>query len=158
LVGDENVFPLKSHSIHVKGEAEKIADRIDNNGIYYAIPRVGSGFTVLGGFMDPGNWNETLDPELLAKILRLCKKLIPECLDDNGEFTVLGEYVGLRPHRKGGARVEVDLIESTSGRDIPVVHSYGHGAGGFFKAIGSARKVVRLVDGLNAKQPIPVVL
>jgi D-amino-acid oxidase len=56
LAGDQTLFPIRSQSIHIKGEAHKIADRIDENGIYYAIPRVGEGITVLGGFMEVGNW------------------------------------------------------------------------------------------------------
>jgi len=150
LAGDQTLFPIRSQSIHIKGEAHKIADRIDENGIYYAIPRVGEGITVLGGFMEVGNWNETVNPEINKKILEGCKLLIPECLDENGEFTVLKEYVGLRPHRKGGPRVEIEKVKDLSGGgDVVVVHNYGHGPGGFFKSVGASRKVVRLLEGLR---------
>jgi len=151
LAGDKGLFPLRSQSIHIKGEAHKIADRIDANGIYYAIPRVGEGVTVLGGFMEVGNWNETIDPEINQKILKGCKQLIPECLNDNGDFTVLKEYVGIRPHRKAGPRVEIEKIMGTPeiGETI-VVHNYGHGPGGFFKSVGASRKVIRLLDGYRS--------
>jgi D-amino-acid oxidase len=72
-----------------------------------------------------------VNPDRVKKVLKNCKKLIPECLNDNGDFTVLNEYVGIRPHRKGGARVEVEQL-----KDMPevgesvVVHNYGHGPGG----------------------------
>jgi D-amino-acid oxidase len=72
LVGDEKIFPTKSQSVYIKGEANKIADRlkvgsVSGDGhesladvpgipIYYGSPRVGSGYTALGGFMDEGNW------------------------------------------------------------------------------------------------------
>jgi len=72
LVGDEKIFPMKSQSVYIKGEANKIADRLEVGSvsgdgyesladvpgipIYYGSPRTGSGYTVLGGFMDEGNW------------------------------------------------------------------------------------------------------
>jgi hypothetical protein len=56
LAGDEEVFPMQSHAIHIKGEPAIISDRIDDGGIYYAIPRAGTGVTVLGGYMQLGNW------------------------------------------------------------------------------------------------------
>jgi D-amino-acid oxidase len=72
LVGDEKIFPMKSQSVYIKGEATKIADRLEVGSvsgdgyesvadvpgipIYYGCPRIGSGYTVLGGFMDEGNW------------------------------------------------------------------------------------------------------
>ncbi|OCK81382.1 nucleotide-binding domain-containing protein [Lepidopterella palustris CBS 459.81] len=151
MAGDKGLFPIRSQSIHIRGEAHKIADRIGDSGIYYAIPRVGSGITVLGGFMEMGNWNETVNPEVNANILRGCKKLIPECLNEHGEFDVVAEFVGFRPHRKAGARVEIEQIKSLSGSgNITVVHNYAHGPGGFFKSVGASRKVVRLVDSLSS--------
>jgi D-amino-acid oxidase len=78
-----------------------------------------------------GPRNETVNPEINNKILEGCKKLIPECLDENGEFKVLKECVGLRPHRKGGPRVEIEKVKDLSGGgDIVVIHNYGHGPGG----------------------------
>ncbi|KAF2497591.1 nucleotide-binding domain-containing protein [Lophium mytilinum] len=156
LADDKTLFPIRSQSIHIKGEAHKIADRIDANGIYYAIPRVGEGVTVLGGFMEVGNWNATINPELNRKILKGCKQLIPECLDDNGEFTILKEYVGLRPHRKVGPRVEIEQLKDKAefGESI-VVHNYGHGPGGFFKSVGASRKVVRLLNGFASDTETP---
>jgi D-amino-acid oxidase len=72
LVGDEKIFPMKSQSVYIKGEANKIAGRLEVGSvsgdgyegsadvpgipIYYGSPRIGSGYTVLGGFMDEGNW------------------------------------------------------------------------------------------------------
>lgn len=72
LIGDNDIFPMKSQSVYVKGEAYKVADRLEVGSvagddhevledvpgipIYYGSPRVGAGYTVLGGFMDEGNW------------------------------------------------------------------------------------------------------
>ncbi|KAF2496081.1 nucleotide-binding domain-containing protein [Lophium mytilinum] len=154
LAGDKGLLVIRDQSIHVKGESNKYADRIDDDGIYYAIPRVGAGLTVLGGYLEVENWSETLDPDCVRKVLKSCKKLIPECLNDDGEFTVLGEYVGIRPHRKGGARVEIEQLKDMPEESV-VVHNYGHGPGGFFKSVGAARKVVRLLDSIGSGLEFP---
>lgn len=64
--------------------------------------------------------------ETTVKILEGCKGLAPELLRENGEFEVLSSQVGLRPSRKGGPRVEVEVLE---GGEV-VVHSYGHSGAG----------------------------
>jgi D-amino-acid oxidase len=72
LIGDNAMFPMKSQSVYVKGEAHNIVDRLavghvagdghdkseDTPGIpiHYGSPRPGSGYTVLGGFMEEHNW------------------------------------------------------------------------------------------------------
>jgi hypothetical protein len=69
LIGDNTIFPLRSHSIYLKGEADEIVDRLDDGAvntivatsgdavpITYTIPRVGKGFTVLGGYMQENSW------------------------------------------------------------------------------------------------------
>lgn len=53
------------------------------------------------------------------------------------EFEVVSVLAGLRPGRKGGARVEV---EGKIG-GLWVVHSYGHAGAGYQSSFGSAKKV-----------------
>lgn len=78
----------------------------------------------------------TPDAETTDKILRACKALAPELLDEKGEFEVVSVQVGLRPARKGGPRVEVEeVVGGKSGREgdgkrWTVVHCYGHGGAG----------------------------
>lgn len=75
--------------------------------------------------------NETVNPDVNKRILEGCKQLIPECLNENGDFTILKEYVGLRPHRKGGPRVEIEQLKhSPDFEESIVIHNYGHGPGG----------------------------
>lgn len=64
--------------------------------------------------------------ETTASILEGCKPLAPELLNSNGEFEVLSVQCGLRPSRKGGPRVEVEVV----GGEYLVVHSYGHAGAG----------------------------
>jgi D-amino-acid oxidase len=49
---------------------------------------------------------------------------------------------GLRPGRKGGPRVEQEVLD---GGRVRVVHAYGHAGAGYQNSVGSARKVVGLV-------------
>ena len=76
------------------------------------------------------------------EILEAAKAWAPELLNWKGEFEVLSEQVGLRPGRKGGARVEIEELEAG---ELVVCHAYGHAGAGYQNSIGSAQKVVRLL-------------
>ena len=56
------------------------------------------------------------------------KKLIPELLNDKGEFDFISDHVGLRPHRQDGVRLEIE--NARKGDDFNIVHCYGHSHGG----------------------------
>lgn len=60
--------------------------------------------------------------------------------------------MGIRPHRKGGARVELEErpIETPSGKKY-LIHNYGHGGGGITLSWGCASVVTSLVETLHAK-------
>ena len=64
--------------------------------------------------------------ETTRRILQGCKPLAPDLLNDSGEFEVLSVQCGLRPSRKGGPRVEVEIVNA----EYPVIHSYGHAGAG----------------------------
>jgi hypothetical protein len=71
LIGDDTVFLMKRQSVYVKGDANRIADRLKVGSvagedcetfkgvagvpIYHLCPRVGSGYMVLGGNVGEGN-------------------------------------------------------------------------------------------------------
>ena len=59
-------------------------------------------------------------------ILEGCKSLTPELLTKDGSFEVLSVQCGLRPARKNGPRVEVEIVDGT----YRIVHSYGHAGAG----------------------------
>ncbi|KAF4633136.1 hypothetical protein G7Y89_g4991 [Cudoniella acicularis] len=147
IVGDEAMFPTRGQTLYVKGEVEKATMRVGNWGVAYAIPRIGSGYTLLGGSMDAGNWDENVDPDLTAKILERCKLLASELLDESGEFIVLSMQVGRRPSRKGGVRVETERIQGVkSDEDVVVVHCYGHGSGGVSEIIDNYISIISLLS------------
>jgi len=58
--------------------------------------------------------------------------------------------VGIRPHRRGGVRIQVDgvAMRSRSGSPKYLIHNYGHGGAGITLAWGSADRVREIVVGL----------
>lgn len=110
---------------------------------------------------------------MTQSILKRCKAIAPELLNQNGEFEVLSVQVGLRPTRTGGARVETEWIDDVGNRASKFVcHNYGHhGAGyaplisykydmdrilmsrtcSFEESFGTAKTVVELVTRELAK-------
>jgi len=149
LVPDPDVYPVRGQTVTVAGEANKITT-IDgfpsdatpsSTPITYVLPRPHSNTTVLGGTKQVGDWTAEPDPKTTEEILRQAKEWAPELLNEKGEFDVLSVQVGLRPGRKGGARVEIEVLD-----EIVVCHAYGHAGAGYQNSVGSANKVVRLLD------------
>jgi D-amino-acid oxidase len=56
LIGDDKMFPTRGQTVYVVGEARYITVRKGEWGIAYVIPRRGSGYTLLGGCQEVGNW------------------------------------------------------------------------------------------------------
>jgi D-amino-acid oxidase len=74
---------------------------------------------------------------------------------DFGQLREANPYViGVRPHRHGGVRVEVDA-QSLAGTTKPKVllHNYGHGGAGITLSWGCASVVVDLVERALATMP-----
>jgi D-amino-acid oxidase len=150
LVPDPNIYPVRGQTVTVAGEANQITtiDALPPNStssstpIMYILPRPHSNTTILGGTKQQGDWNGDPDPQTTEEILRRAKEWAPELLNDKGEFEVLSVQVGLRPGRKGGARVEIQKLEGGA----VVCHAYGHAGAGYQNSVGSANKVVRLLD------------
>ncbi len=72
------------------------------------------------------------------------------------DFSLLREsapyLIGIRPHRTGGVRLELEEqpIETPSGKKY-VIHNYGHGGGGITLSWGCASIVTELVGKLLAR-------
>lgn len=56
LIGDDKMFPTRGQTVYVEGEATDITIRTGEWGLAYVIPRKGSGYTLLGGSQEVGNW------------------------------------------------------------------------------------------------------
>jgi D-amino-acid oxidase len=149
LVPDPDLYPIRGQTVTVAGEASQITtiDALPSNStpsstpIMYVLPRPHSNTTILGGTRQIGDWNAESDPQTTDEILRRAKEWVPELLNKNGEFEVLSSQVGLRPGRKGGARVEIENLDG-----FVVCHAYGHAGSGYQNSVGSANKVVRLLE------------
>jgi D-amino-acid oxidase len=156
LVPDEGVYPVRGQTITVKGEAKRITtiDASPSNptptspSIMYILPRPHSGTSVLGGTKQAHSWNGEPDPKTTAEILERAKKWAPELLNGDGEFEVVSVQVGLRPGREGGARVELEQVRQPGGVGdaFVVAHAYGHAGAGYQNSVGSAKKVVGLLE------------
>jgi D-amino-acid oxidase len=149
LVPDANMYPVRGQTITVRGEANQITTFTGlpsdptpySTPITYILPRPHSNTTILGGTKQVGDWNAEADPQTTEEILRRAKEWAPELLNKNGEFEVLSVQVGLRPGRKGGARVEIESLNGAI-----VCHAYGHAGAGYQNSVGSANKVVGLLE------------
>jgi D-amino-acid oxidase len=154
LVPDEDVFPVRGQTITVKGEAKRITtiDASPANptpaspNITYILPRPHSGTTVLGGTKQANSWKAEADAQTTQEILEGAKEWAPELLNEKGEFEILSVQVGLRPGRKGGARVELEELRQPAdvGERYVVCHAYGHAGAGYQNSVGSAQQVVSL--------------
>jgi len=128
LVGDDKIEALRGQTVLVKGEAKRITTRLgkEKNDIRAILPRPGSGTTIVGVSKEEGVWSTEVDEEMTGRLLRRGRELAPELLGANGEFEVLSVGVGLRPARRGGPRVEGEVL----GGGEFVVHEYGHAGAG----------------------------
>lgn len=125
LCKDGAMYPIRGQTVLVRGEASAIRTRVGNGYIAYCIPRPGSGTTILGGTKEEGVWDGKVDDATTAAILARCKAFVPELVGGDGAFEVVSVQVGLRPGRRGGARMERERVGSRS-----VVHAYGHAGAG----------------------------
>jgi D-amino-acid oxidase len=142
LCGDEAMYPIRGQTVLVKGEPETLYTRSGKDYGSYCIARPGSGSTILGGTKEVGNWSETPDPRVTEQILKHAALNIPELMTgSDGGFEVISVQCGLRPGRKGGPRLEKEIV---GGRKV--VHAYGHAGGGYQNSIGSARLAMKLVE------------
>lgn len=137
LVDDPSVYPVRGQILRVSnpGLTMSVRDEGHPDGRAYVHPR--SDDCIVGGTLDEGQWDTTVDPAVGAAILARCADLVPALRDAR----VLGHAVGLRPGRPA-----VRLEESARLRSgARVVHNYGHGGSGITLCWGCAREVTALV-------------
>ncbi|HVH21636.1 MAG TPA: FAD-dependent oxidoreductase [Pseudonocardia sp.] len=138
LVPDPDVHPVRGRIVRVRNPGLTISVRDEGHpaGRAYVHPRTDD--CILGGTLDTGEWDVSIDPAAGAAIVERCCDLVPALRGT----AVLEQVVGLRP---GRPTVRLD----TDGRDPRIVHNYGHGGAGITLSWGCARSVVELVDALR---------
>lgn len=148
LVGDAKIFPVRGQLLKVQAPWVKHFIR-DGSGETYIYP--GAYDVTLGGSRQEGDWNLSPDAEISRDIFSRCCALEPSL---HGAYDIK-EKVGLRPFR-AGVRLQNELL-AQDGRELPVVHHYGHGSGGFSMHWGTALEAARLLSECvqNLRNPIP---
>jgi D-amino-acid oxidase len=138
LVGDRSVHPVRGRIVRVTNPGLSLSVRDEDHpaGRAYVHPRTRD--CILGGTLDEGTWDTSVDLAAGEAIVERCRELVPELRDAR----VLEHVVGLRPGRPT-VRLEEDEPLSSG---VRVIHDYGHGGAGITLGWGCAREVLDLVD------------
>ena len=142
LVSDTNVYPAKGVAISVRAPwiNHFYAVAIFKAEMTYIFPRPcdkEEKEILLGGTFLVNDDSKTADRDLCRAILQRCQTAMPNLTGAE----VLDTWVGHRPMRKGGVR-----LEREEGSHHPVViHCYGHGAAGVILHWGCVLDVTDLL-------------
>lgn len=134
LVPDPAVHPVRGRILRVAnpGLTMSVRDERHPGGRAYVHPRARD--CVLGGTLEAGEWDTSVDPAAGAAILARCTELVPALRG----AAVLEQVVGLRPGRA--------TVRLAADPRIPhLIHNYGHGGAGITLSWGCAEEVAELV-------------
>ncbi|KAJ6787850.1 hypothetical protein PWT90_08346 [Aphanocladium album] len=125
------------------------------------IPRPLGG-SVIGGTKEPNNWSPTNSQaaidEIIRRVAAVCPDLPQAAAGDSSSaptIHVQEAYIGRRPMRKGGLRLEKEVVDIVRTADdglrneqaaLSVVHCYGAGPSGYKIGWAAASRVVTIVD------------
>lgn len=153
---DKLSFPIRGQTLLIRppsgSGAEKftITHQLKDGAWLFFIPRPLSGGVILGGTKQPGDTLSTPRDSDTAALVAMGARFFPQLMKtrENGEkyFDIVRVNVGFRPARRGGLRVESEVIEGHR-----VVHAYGCGPSGYELSYGVAHSVVELVGGMQPK-------
>lgn len=175
---DPDSYPSRGQFVIVENEFDKtISHHWADGSSTVVVPRPLGGGTVVGGTKEPGNWyvivafaalkllngltvarSEEISDSDTEMILKRVKNICPGIVGhDPAKGNVLGfqirqVYVARRPMRRGGLRLEKDVvgIQSTGGgQRVPLIHCYGAGQSGYKISWGVGKRVECLVADLK---------
>ncbi|KAH0379014.1 putative D-amino acid oxidase, partial [Aureobasidium melanogenum] len=145
-VEDKSVYPTRGQIMLVESPKTPMTrmyfrspQRV-NKDTTYVFPRGPHNGVVLGGVRLDNDWSGDVDLEFAEDIKRRCCALAPE-LGKPEDLKVIYHGVGLRPSRKGGARLEREMF----GEHL-VIHNYGAGGAGYQASWGMAKEAVDLLQ------------
>jgi D-amino-acid oxidase len=143
LFNDKNVIPIRGQiikvqfpsvpGIHNKNYFFKVKDGQGT----YMYPR-GNGIYVLGGTFLPNQYDTRVNSDTAQDIMNRCAKMVPQF--DFSNAKLLEHWVGLRPHRTNGVRLETEII-----REKAIIHHYRHSGSGVTLSYGSSLAATQLV-------------
>ncbi|KAG5927357.1 hypothetical protein E4U42_002334 [Claviceps africana] len=159
---DGDCFPSRGQFILLDNDFDRtISHHCADGHATVVIPRPGAGGTVVGGTKEPNNWSPYNSHAAIEAILQrvgsICPDLARGRVEKEGEgegLRVREAYVGRRPMRRGGLRLEQEMMEfvetaddgmASRTRELRVVHCYGAGPNGYKISWGAARKVAEMV-------------
>ncbi|THH09578.1 hypothetical protein EW145_g1927 [Phellinidium pouzarii] len=161
-VEDKDVYPIRGQTVLLRAPWVRSGSTLSGkDGLWtYIIPRR-SGDVIVGGVKEDNDWEPKPRPETTASILKRAIALFPQLsptYTENSHPTpediksiIIEEGCGLRPGRKGGIRLETDILQTTKGLKVPIVHNYGHGGYGYQSSWGSAGVAANLLEGVLLK-------
>lgn len=149
LVPDPSVYPCRGQVMRVRAPwvTHFMIDDSDES-FGYILPNQET--VVLGGTHQDNNWNLEVDPEDSRAIWTNCTALLPSLKSAE----VVREWVGLRPCRTKGVRLEADELK-LGNRTVPVIHNYGHGGCGVTLFWGCSQEVARLASQIILRRHGP---
>lgn len=145
-VCDKLVYPTRGQVVIVNApHINKNVLRWGKTYATYIIPRPDSNQVVLGGFLEANNYNANATKEGTEDIIKRTTELFPDLIEGaiGKKLTIVAESAGLRPSRKGGARIELQRLSNNR----LIVHNYGAGGYGYQCGLGMAHRAVKLVMG-----------
>ncbi|UNI24287.1 hypothetical protein JDV02_010045 [Purpureocillium takamizusanense] len=162
---DPNCFPSRGQFILISNEYNRtVSHHAADGNATVVIPRPLGGGTVIGGTKEPHNWSplnsDAAVDEIVRRVSALCPDLlqpIAGSLDPTPVLDCQEAYIGRRPMRSGGLRLETEFIDLiTTGRTgldtetstLPVIHCYGAGPSGYKISWGAAQRVTEMVNSL----------
>lgn len=143
LLNDKEVFPVRGHLIRVAAPWVKHF-YVWDDASSYIYP--GQDNVVLGGTRQKDQYETSGGWEWFDDVKSRCVNLLPGL--KNSE--VINKWVGLRPHR-AFIRLEVEDL-SCNGKQLKVVHNYGHGANGVALSWGTAIEATEKVKTILSQE------
>jgi glycine/D-amino acid oxidase-like deaminating enzyme len=139
--GDRSIYPTRGQTCLVRNKIDATITRQNADGTWtFCVPRNFDGGTVIGGTKEPDNWDPEPSEKVRLELLQAFAATHPEGLGPQGSFEVIRDIVGRRPTRRGGMRLDTELMGERF-----VVHAYGLGGRGYELSWGVSQEVVRLV-------------
>ena len=136
LLGDQLVYPVRGQTVRVKAPwMKQWLVRYGEGRLDYIFPRGKD--VLLGGTLQPNNFQVTPDPETTTDIARRCQEYFPGLR----EAEVIGSSAGLRPLRDP---IRLESCQGPAGGLL--IHCYGHGGQGVVLSWGCALDVGDIVQ------------
>ena len=147
LVNDHQMYPVRGHMVSVKAPwIKQFMEAFGHSRNKVSIfPRIDD--VLLGGTFEIANGDVAIDLEEIQGILNRCIDIMPNL----AKAEVLNKWVGVRPFREGGIRLEKEKKEESN---PIIIHCYGHSSYGVTLSWGCAEEVGDLIEKCLCQQNI----